>query len=186
MVTPPFTDVDIAKAKPGTEGWVVPRRDGTRAVLTVDHSLQSHVRSLFNRYDVPAGGLVAIDPLSREIELKYRPDPHRLSFPVASGRVGENGDGALMLTGDFGLVVISPQGHELARVDVNEAPNHLHGGGRGFDRLLWAVTIDEPARAAAERLVQEVAGVIEHGYLPAATRWPARCVDCCYRNICIR
>jgi membrane peptidoglycan carboxypeptidase len=62
VVTPPFTDVDISNAKPGSEGWVVPRRDGTRAVLTVDHDLQSHIRSLFSRYDVPAGGLVAIDP----------------------------------------------------------------------------------------------------------------------------
>lgn len=41
---------------------MVPRRDGTRAVLTVDHDLQSHIRTLFRRYDVPAGGLVAIDP----------------------------------------------------------------------------------------------------------------------------
>ena len=62
LVTPPFTDIDIAKAKPESQGWVVPRRDGTRAVLTVDHDLQSHIRTLFRRYDVPAGGLVAIDP----------------------------------------------------------------------------------------------------------------------------
>lgn len=62
VVTPPFADVDIANAKPGSEGWVVPRRDGSRAVLTVDHELQSHIRSLFRRYEVPAGGLVAIDP----------------------------------------------------------------------------------------------------------------------------
>ena len=61
-MTPPFSDIDIADAKAGSEGWVVPRRDGTRAVLTVDHDLQSHVRSLFSRYEVPAGGLVAIDP----------------------------------------------------------------------------------------------------------------------------
>ena len=67
VVTPPFTDVDISKAKPGSEGWVVPRRDGTRAVLTVDHDLQSHVRSLFNRYDVPAGGLVAMDPRTGQV-----------------------------------------------------------------------------------------------------------------------
>ncbi|MFA9412289.1 MAG: hypothetical protein ACERK0_13555, partial [Deltaproteobacteria bacterium] len=62
VVTPPFADIDIARAQPSSEGWVVPRRDGTRAVLTVDHDLQSHIRSLFSRYDVPAGGLVAIDP----------------------------------------------------------------------------------------------------------------------------
>ncbi|MBW2224635.1 MAG: hypothetical protein JRF54_10555, partial [Deltaproteobacteria bacterium] len=67
MVTPPFADIYIANAKPGADGWVVPRRDGTRAVLTIDHDLQSHVRSLFGRYDVPAGGLVAIDPKTGEV-----------------------------------------------------------------------------------------------------------------------
>lgn len=67
VLTPPFTDVDISKAKPGSGGWVVLRRDGTRAVLTVDHRLQSHVRSLFRRYDVPAGGLVALDPKTGQV-----------------------------------------------------------------------------------------------------------------------
>ena len=67
VVTPPFADVDIANAKPGSEGWVVPRRDGTRAVLTVDHDLQSRVRSLFSHYEVPAGGLVAIDPKTGQV-----------------------------------------------------------------------------------------------------------------------
>ena len=62
VVAPPFADVDISRAKPDSNGWVVQRQDGTRAVLTVDHDLQSHIRSLFGRYDVPAGGLVAIDP----------------------------------------------------------------------------------------------------------------------------
>jgi cell division protein FtsI/penicillin-binding protein 2 len=67
VVSPPFTDIDLAKAKPGTGGWVVPRRDGTRAVLTVDGELQSYIQSLFSRYDVPAGGLVAIDPKSGRV-----------------------------------------------------------------------------------------------------------------------
>jgi cell division protein FtsI/penicillin-binding protein 2 len=62
VVSPPFADIDIAEAQLGAEGWFVPRRDGTRAVLTVDDELQSHIRSLFARYDVPAGGLVAIEP----------------------------------------------------------------------------------------------------------------------------
>jgi len=62
VVTPPFADVDISRAQSLHGAWVVPRRDGTRAVLTVDQDLQSHVRNIFNRYDVPAGGLVAIEP----------------------------------------------------------------------------------------------------------------------------
>jgi len=61
-VTPPFTDVDVGQARPVEEEWVVPRRDGTRAVLTVDHDLQTYIQGLFRKYDVPAGGLVAIEP----------------------------------------------------------------------------------------------------------------------------
>lgn len=62
VVTPPFSDVDVSKARPGPDGFVVPRRDGTRAVLTVDSRLQTHIQSIFGKYDVPQGGLVAIDP----------------------------------------------------------------------------------------------------------------------------
>ncbi|MGB5811300.1 MAG: penicillin-binding transpeptidase domain-containing protein [Polyangiales bacterium] len=61
-VAPPFADVDIDRARPVQEQWVVPRRDGTKAVLTVDPALQTHIQGLFRKYDVPAGGLVAIEP----------------------------------------------------------------------------------------------------------------------------
>ena len=61
-VTPPFTDLDVGQARPVDGEWVVPRHDGTRAVLTVDHDLQTHIQHLFRKYDVPAGGLVAIEP----------------------------------------------------------------------------------------------------------------------------
>lgn len=44
------------------EQLVVPRHDGTRAVLTVDHDLQTYIQGLFRKYDVPSGGLVAIEP----------------------------------------------------------------------------------------------------------------------------
>ena len=61
-VAPPFSDVDVAKAHVTGQGVVVSRRDGTRAVLTVDPELPSHIESHFARYHVPHGGLVAIDP----------------------------------------------------------------------------------------------------------------------------
>ena len=61
-VTPPFADVDVGRARRENRTWVVPRRDGTRAVLTVDDDLQRYTSDLFERYDVPAGGLVAIEP----------------------------------------------------------------------------------------------------------------------------
>lgn len=48
------------------------------------------------------------------------------------------------------------------------------------------VVIDSRARTTAERIVREVLGVIQQGYLPQATRWKSRCADCCYRNICLQ
>ena len=62
VLAPPFADVDVSRARSVEDGWVVPRRDGTRAVLTVDKDLQAHMQSIFARYDVPQGGLAAIDP----------------------------------------------------------------------------------------------------------------------------
>jgi CRISPR-associated exonuclease Cas4 len=48
------------------------------------------------------------------------------------------------------------------------------------------VAIDLRARDVARRAVAEVLEVIQYGYLPQATKYPARCADCCYRNICIQ
>lgn len=36
----------------------------------------------------------------------------------------------------------------------------------------------------AKEVVDEIFRVILKGYYPKRTRWPNRCVDCCYRNIC--
>src|SRR5206468_2454965 len=38
----------------------------------------------------------------------------------------------------------------------------------------------------AREIVREVLEVIQRGIFPKATRWKARCADCCYRNICIK
>jgi CRISPR-associated exonuclease Cas4 len=40
--------------------------------------------------------------------------------------------------------------------------------------------------AEAREILREVLAVIRTGLFPEATRWKARCRDCCYRNICIR
>ncbi len=40
--------------------------------------------------------------------------------------------------------------------------------------------------AEARRMAGEVLAVITTGVFPPATRWKARCRDCCYRNICIQ
>jgi cell division protein FtsI/penicillin-binding protein 2 len=134
VVTPPFMDVDISKAKPGSDGWAVERRDGTRAVLTVDHDLQSHVRSLFRRYDVPAGGLVAIDPKTGEV----------LAFV---GYEAGKGDSARVATDPgppaasvFKIITASA----LIDAGVKSSTSVCYGGGmRG---LVAADLIDSPKR----------------------------------------
>ena len=134
VVTPPFADIYIANAKPGADGWVVPRRDGTRAVLTIDHGLQSHVRSLFGRYDVPAGGLVAIDPKTGEV-LAY------------VGYEAGKGDSARVLTDPdapaasiFKIITASA----LLDAGVKSSTSVCYGGGmRG---LVAADLIDSPKR----------------------------------------
>jgi CRISPR-associated exonuclease Cas4 len=40
--------------------------------------------------------------------------------------------------------------------------------------------------ADARSVLAEILVVIQTGIFPAATKWKARCRDCCYRNICIR
>jgi CRISPR-associated exonuclease Cas4 len=46
------------------------------------------------------------------------------------------------------------------------------------------IEISERVRQEAINIVADVIGVIQQGYLPLATSQKARCVDCCYRNIC--
>jgi CRISPR-associated exonuclease Cas4 len=49
-----------------------------------------------------------------------------------------------------------------------------------------AVEHGEADYAEAEAVVAEVLEVIRKGVFPRATRWKARCKDCCYRNVCIQ
>ena len=134
VVTPPFADIDITKAKQGAEGWVVPRRDGTRAVLTVDHDLQSHIRSLFGRYEVPAGGLVAIDPKTGQV-LAYV--GYEAGKGDSSGVVTDPGPPAASV---FKIVTASA----LLDAGVKSSTSVCYGGGmRG---LVQADLIDSPKR----------------------------------------
>ena len=50
------------------------------------------------------------------------------------------------------------------------------------------VTIEYGAedRSEAKTVVAEILTIIQNGIFPPATRWKARCPDCCYRNICIK
>jgi CRISPR-associated exonuclease Cas4 len=44
----------------------------------------------------------------------------------------------------------------------------------------------DPDLTDAAAVVEEVLAIIQTGLFPPATAWKARCVDCCYRNICIK
>lgn len=34
-------------------------------------------------------------------------------------------------------------------------------------------------------VIEEIFAIILYGFYPKKTRWPNRCIDCCYRNICV-
>ncbi len=134
VVAPPFSDVDVSRARQRDDAWVVARGDGTRAVLTVDRGLQSHVRELFGRYDVPAGGLVAVDPKTGRV-LAY------------VGYEAGKGDSAKVVTDPsppaasvFKIVTTSA----LLDAGVKSSTSVCYGGGmRG---LVQADLVDSPKR----------------------------------------
>jgi CRISPR-associated exonuclease Cas4 len=37
----------------------------------------------------------------------------------------------------------------------------------------------------AKDIVKEIFDIILKGYFPKKTRWQNKCIDCCYRNICV-
>jgi CRISPR-associated exonuclease Cas4 len=48
------------------------------------------------------------------------------------------------------------------------------------------IPFDEKDFEHALGIVTETMAVIRTGVFPEATKWTARCPDCCYRNICVR
>jgi peptidoglycan glycosyltransferase len=112
----------------------VPRRDGTRAVLTVDKDLQEHMQSIFARYDVPQGGVAAIDPRTGRV----------LAFVGYEAGKGESPrvvtDSAPPAASVFKIVTASA----LIDAGVKSSTSVCYGGGmRG---LVQADLVDSPAR----------------------------------------
>ena len=48
------------------------------------------------------------------------------------------------------------------------------------------ISLTPRLKTTARKLVGEVIGVITEGFLPLATPYKNRCVDCCYRKVCIQ
>ena len=48
------------------------------------------------------------------------------------------------------------------------------------------IPISARLKSNAQKIVREVVDVITNGFLPLATPYKRRCVDCCYRKICIQ
>ncbi|HSN81147.1 MAG TPA: penicillin-binding transpeptidase domain-containing protein [Polyangiales bacterium] len=134
VVTPPFSDVDLGRARQEQDEWVVPRRDGTRAVLTVDDALQSHIRDLFNRYEVPAGALVAIEPKSGRV-LAY------VGYEAAKGdSPGVVTDPGPPAASVFKIITASA----LLDAGVSSSTSVCYGG--GMRNLVQADLVDDPKR----------------------------------------
>jgi CRISPR-associated exonuclease Cas4 len=48
------------------------------------------------------------------------------------------------------------------------------------------IAITDRIKQRSLAIVEEVVNTIQQGFLPRATKYASRCVDCCYRNICIQ
>jgi len=55
---------------------------------------------------------------------------------------------------------------------------------RGHNKLV-PVAYSEQDLNQAKELISEIFDIIIKGYFPKKASWPNRCMDCCYRNICV-
>lgn len=129
----------------------------------------------------------------------------RMDVPLASTRLGLRGVADEVLTLDNGTM--APLDYKYAEYKGTIYDNHrmqsvayaaliremfqveVHQGYLCFTRSNSHLITLEYTEADFARLkndLQEIREIIQHGYFPKATRWKARCRDCCYRNICIQ
>ena len=51
--------------------------------------------------------------------------------------------------------------------------------------LLKEICFDEDDFKDAEQIVDDIVHIIQSGYYPRKTKFSVRCIDCCYKNICV-
>ena len=56
---------------------------------------------------------------------------------------------------------------------------------RSFNKLV-EISIDRSMIEKVKKSANEIANIIENNYFPKATSYKRRCIDCTYRNICIK
>jgi len=60
--TPPASDLEPLSYTATPDGLVAEMPDGKTAELTLDQGLQEHLEGIFDRYEVPYGAVVAVEP----------------------------------------------------------------------------------------------------------------------------
>jgi CRISPR-associated exonuclease Cas4 len=51
--------------------------------------------------------------------------------------------------------------------------------------LLKEILFGEKEFQEACQIIEEILRIIQQGYYPKKTKFPVRCIDCCYKNICV-
>ena len=51
--------------------------------------------------------------------------------------------------------------------------------------LLKEVAFSDKDFQETKKIVGDILNIIQHGYYPKKTKFPVRCIDCCYKNICV-
>lgn len=108
--------------------------DGSTALLSIHPGLQAHVAALYERYEVPSGGLVAMEPSTGRV----------LAYVSHAGSAGAEGDRVLDPSPPAASVFKIVTGAALVDAGVDpDARVCYHGGS---SRLTLANLEDDPAR----------------------------------------
>lgn len=51
--------------------------------------------------------------------------------------------------------------------------------------LLKEISFSEKDFQEANQIIEDILGIIQRGYYPKKTKFLVRCIDCCYKNICV-
>lgn len=129
-----FPGLDPRRHRVEDGALVADLSDGSTAVLSLDPGLQEHLTSMFARYEVPYGGLVALDPRTGRV----------LAYVSHSSAEPDGPDRVLEASPPTASVFKIITGAALVEAGVDpEAPVCYHGGA---SRLTASNLEDDPSR----------------------------------------